>query len=501
MSCCCRATRDGVALVLPLAFLLLLLGGTPALAAPTLRFAADTPGGYAVTGQTLGYDCGSGQAPPVGSTVTCSGVLDGDSAADLYWRDQVASVGVAAVDARTSALLALPTGSTVLHARLYWGALRANEAPDRDVTLDREGGFSAAVTADDSRAVPASGPLVGVAYVAYQSSADVTQIVRTNRDGVYRVTGVDAIALNGVLSENAFSAWHLVVVYDLPTGAQRRLALYDGLDPVTASAETFVAVDGFAVPSAGTPQGTLAAWSFEGDASQTGDALRIKTSNTSNALNPADNFWNESRSSVGAAVTGSVPALTGQPATGAGFDLDEIDLGPLLAGGDRSMRVTATSTQDEYWFGGFVLSIASEGPPPGLDGGTDGADAGLDGAGGDGGSGLDGGDGGDTVGGDGGNVDAATDGSGGGGGGDANPGDGNGPVPPRDGGGDGAGSDVRRDAGAPGANDESVIAEGSGCQCGIGARAPLPIAAALPWCVLYFLARARRRWRQKPETS
>jgi hypothetical protein len=177
---------------------------------------------------------------------------------------------------------------------------------------------------------------------------------------------------------------------------------------------------------------------------------------------------------------------------------DRITVGvnPFTEGGDTSLRVTATSTQDEYWFGGVVLSIASEGPPTGLDGGAGGADAGSDGAAGDGGSGPGGGDGGGGTdgGGGGGNLDAGSAGDGSGaGGGDADAGDRDGPIPPRDGG--GSGPDALPDAGALGAGDESVIAEGSGCQCGIGAPAHLPIAAALPWCVLYVLARAR--WRRQ----
>jgi hypothetical protein len=455
-------------------------------ASPVLRFSVDAPGGHLVIGQTLAYDCGPGHTPPAGSTVSCGGVFDDDSAPDIYWRDQTASTLVAASDARTSAALSLPVGATVAHARLYWAALRANAAPDRNVTLDRDGGFTAAIEADDSRAVPASGPLPAVTYVVYQSSADVSDLVRTNGSGTYRVSGVDAIGLDGVVSENAFAAWTLVVIYSLPTGEARHLALYDALDPVASGVESSVLVNGFSVPAAGAAQGSLAAWAYEGDPAQTGDTLRVRATALLNGLNPVDNFWNESRSSGGAAVAGTVPALSGQPGATSGFDLDELDIGPLLASGDTSVRVTAaTAGVDEFWFGGFVLSIATDGPPPGLDAGApdSGSDGGDDGAVADGPTG---GDGGDGDGGGGGGNDGPFDAGDGGAssmpdGGSGDGADRDGPTGPSDGGGgngDG-GDDGGRDGGGGGESDgpltgpdDSVVARGSGCVCSLAAPGP-----------------------------
>ena len=471
--------------------LAVLLAPAAALGAPALRFQIDGPGGYLVLGQTFGYDCGSGNPPPAGSTTSCTGVFDGDPAPDLYWRDNLATPATTASDARTSANLVLPAGATVTYARLYWGGLRANDLPDREVTLDREGGFSATVMANANAAnvVLSSGPVAGVVYVAYQASADVTGLVRTSGAGSYRVTGVDGIALNGVLSDNAFSAWHLVVIYGLPAGPTQHLALYDGLDTVAMDAEAAVPVGGFSVPSTGAPQGSLAAWAYETDAAQTGDALRIKAMAATNAGNAADNFWNESRTRLGAGVTGLVPALTGLPGTGAGFDLDEIDLGPLLAPGDTGFPVTATATTDGFWFGGFVLSIATDGPPPGLDGGSGGGGA-------DGGSAAgDGGGAGDGPGGGGGDGAAAADGGGAGGtggGGGSGAGGASGAAGSGTGGSGGGGGDSG-DGGAPTEPDDSAIAEGSGCRCGLGGRETPPAALVLPGLLLLLGLRRRRR--------
>jgi uncharacterized protein (TIGR03382 family) len=459
-------------------------------AAPALRYQVDTPGGYAVIGQTLAYDCGSAQPAPAGSTVTCTGIGDGDSAPDLYWRDDVASPATSATSGRSAARLTLPAGATVTYARLYWAALRANDLPDQEVTFDRDGGFSATVRAEasGSKVVLTSGPVMGVIYVAYQASADVTALVQASGEGLYRVTDVDSITLtgNGALSENPFSAWHLVVIYSLPAGATQHIAVYDGLDGVDQNTEAAALVDGFTVPAGGSPQASLAAWAFETDASQTGDALKINGTAVGNAANPADNFWNESHTRAGAGVTGQSPALTGLPATGAGSDLDEIDLAPLLSGGATSFRLAATATTDTFWFGGFVLALATDGPPPGLDAGAPGADAG----GSDGGS-----DGGNS-----GNPEAGTS-SDGGPGGDGGPSTGDGGVADAPAGGstDAGGTDgpARDGSGGGSTIDDSVVAEGSGCRCALGTSGDGPTAALLPWALAYalFQLRARRRRR------
>ena len=55
--------------------------------------------------------------------------------------------------------------------------------------------------------------------------------------------------------------------------------------------------NGFTLP--GAPEGSLAAWAYEADAIQTGDQFRIEATAVSDGVNPADNFWNESRTASG----------------------------------------------------------------------------------------------------------------------------------------------------------------------------------------------------------
>jgi uncharacterized repeat protein (TIGR01451 family)/MYXO-CTERM domain-containing protein len=343
----------------------ILLWTSAASAAPTERKTLDLRGDVVAIGNTMGWDCGRSSGEPAGSTVTCTGVLESDNAPDLYWRDNTATATLDARSARTSANLTLPTGATVTYARLYWSGLKDNVTtpllPDPQVTLDFEGGASLVVNADASSSLTATGPGSPVVpYIAYQSTADVTTFVQANGARAYRVTGIDGIALNGVATENAYSAWTLVVAYSLPDAPYRRVSLFDGLDVVNATSASFTAT-GFRVPS--TARGKLIVWAYDGDHGVTTDSLMFKTTTLSNAINPATDFFNSSRSELSVAVAGAVPAISGVAGTMAGYDLDTVDVGALLAAGDTTATVTvAGSATEEFWFGGGVTSIGSAEP-------------------------------------------------------------------------------------------------------------------------------------------
>src|SRR4051794_6946421 len=130
---------------------LLLLAVQPAAAEQKLRVQVDQRGDFLLIGNTLGWDCGSGAAVPIVGEVDTSilsffncGLNSGDTSPDLFWRADEPSAGEAltssdftAADARTTAMLKLPTGATVTHAFLYWGARRAGNAADTTVTFER----------------------------------------------------------------------------------------------------------------------------------------------------------------------------------------------------------------------------------------------------------------------------------------------------------------------------------------------------------------------------
>lgn len=212
----------------------------PSGAAPTLRHQVDQQGDFVLLGNTLGHECAGGTpavpAPVVGTVGAC-GSSTGDSSPDVFWRSEEPGAGQAAANSsitnaqsRSTALLQIPSGATVTYARLYWSGYRTGGAgADTTAVLDRPGGFTSNLTADDTFTVSAGG---GSAW--YSATEDVTAIVAAQGPGAYRVSGVANVALPGFNSENPATAWSMVVFYELASEPPRNLALFDGLDVVSA---------------------------------------------------------------------------------------------------------------------------------------------------------------------------------------------------------------------------------------------------------------------------
>jgi uncharacterized repeat protein (TIGR01451 family)/MYXO-CTERM domain-containing protein len=333
---------------------------------PVLRHQEDLHGDVVVFGSTLGYDCGAGQSPPAGSTASCAGQLNvADGAPDLYWRDDIADASITATQARTSATLTLPPNATVKYARLYWAALKQGATPDTDVVLDWLGGPQKIITADATWVQPygfASHP----DWYYYQASGDATDFVAMWGAGDFRVSDVDAIDLVGQDVDRAFSAWTLVVFYENPGDDLRNLALFDSFTPLDpgmpGEGSASVTLSGFLVPQGYTAR--MSAFAYEGDIMYTGDHFTLNGTQISNAANPADNFFNSSRTYAGTAVSGTydVPQLSGAPGSMAGYDLDTADVTSLLKPGDTSCVVGADSTKDIFFLGGFITSVANLAP-------------------------------------------------------------------------------------------------------------------------------------------
>ncbi len=341
--------------------------------APKLRWQADLRGDVRVFGNTLAHDCGG--VAPVDGTASCTGQLNtDDTAPDLYWRDGIADSSVLPADARTSATLDLPAGAKVVYARLYWGAVKAGNTPDTEVTLDWLGApASETIKADSSSILPH--PYINTEHdwYMYQSSGDATAYVSKWGKGDFRVTGVDAIDLVGAAKTGeqvdvTYSAWSLVVFYENSSDDMRNLALFDGLYHVNPPSQgtldqVSVPLSGFLVPPGFNAK--MAAIVYEGDFEYDGDAFVMNGFEVSNAQNPANNFFNSSRTMLGTPVSGSydVPKLSGAADSMAGYDLDmiEVPAGSIKAG-DTSATVSATSTYDKFVLGAFVTSITNLAP-------------------------------------------------------------------------------------------------------------------------------------------
>ncbi|WP_437743582.1 hypothetical protein WMF39_00395 [Sorangium sp. So ce1504] len=344
------------------------LSGT-ASAAPVRRVQVAQRGDFVLIGNTLAHDCASSTpAPLVGTVGTCGTTATlGDSAPDIYWRGDSPLAGQAeannSVDpaaARSTAVLSLPAGARVTHAYLYWTVSRdSGTSADLTVTLDRPGGFSSSVTGTNSGQTE----ILGLAHA--QTVANVTSIVQTRGAGAYRLSGIsNGTDLDSVSQQIAFAGWWMVVLYELTTAPARNLAVFDGLDQVIDGATVGWRISGFVVPSGGG-QAKLGVIGYDGDSS-TGDALEWNGTALFDAQNPANNFFNSSRSFLGAPMSsaGDLPRLTGGPLSMSGIDIDvtQVPANLLMAGDTEAEVGAAVDGADSYLLGGLITSVPTRLP-------------------------------------------------------------------------------------------------------------------------------------------
>ncbi len=334
---------------------LLLVLVAPLHGAPTQRVQTTQRGDFVLIGNSLGADCAAGTPAPVVGTIGTCGANLADSSPDIFWRSDSPTTSAAEANdtitpaqARSTAVLNLPAGARVTHAYLYWSTTLGAPGSDTTATVDRPAGLSQSLTAVQVLTGPNN---------SYRSVADVTALVQANGSGAYRVSDVDIINWVGLNNSNTFGAWWMVVLYELASDPQRTLTISDGLDPVSAASPQNFTLSGFLVPPVAS--GKLGIVTLEGDNTGVGDALSFNGSALSDALNPANNFFNSTRSSLGAAVSvpGDLPQLAGTPQSMSGIDLDIIDVTPYLAPGQTSASASATSSGDVYYLATFVTSI------------------------------------------------------------------------------------------------------------------------------------------------
>ncbi len=338
--------------------LLAFTGATsPGWAAPTLRVQVDQRGDFLLVGNTLGHECNNGVAPVVGTVGACGITGLNDTAPDIHWRSESPGAGqaeanttIAPGQSRSTAILSVPAGATVTHAYLYWGANNGSNNADTTVTLDRPGGFSQAI----------NGTSLGLNGSSYHVVADVTNVIQAQGNGAYRVSGVSMADFRNSNDSGHYGGWYLIVLYNDTTAPLRNLAIYDGFDQVSNGNSQSATLSGFLVPNAGFT-GKLGVVTFEGDSGINGDQFFFDGAQLSDATNPANNFFNGSRSNLGApvSVVGDLPQLTGAAASMSGMDLDIVDVTAQLTAGQTSAPIQATSTGDVYYLAAFVTSVST----------------------------------------------------------------------------------------------------------------------------------------------
>lgn len=346
--------RVCLALVLVLAHLVAVPAHADA--AFALRYSANLYGGVARAANSI-VTCSSEKYGPVSCAQAQAGAVRENYP---YWMTFIDADTDQATFDSSSAVLDLRPGDEVAYARLYWGCLLEAEDDSPDLPAGNRLAPDPAAKGTVKLKVPGSGGYATVTAAAsdvvestisgnpvYQASADVTGLVKGAGGGAYWVADVQAARGDG--GSNC-SGWTLVAAYARPGDKPRNIAIFDGLVEQSASAPPLTLnLSGFQTPRAGPIAAQVGIVAYEGDADATGDSATIQTAKgpatvLSNAVNPADDVFNSTITTLGAQTRSRTPAYLNT----LGYDSDVFDASQAFRNGDTSMRLTLATDGDAY---------------------------------------------------------------------------------------------------------------------------------------------------------
>ncbi len=203
-------------------------------------------------------------------------------------------------------------------------------------------------------------------YVCYKNVTSLVQAL-ANANGTYAVA--NQRAARGIRPDGISSGWSLVIIYESPTLPSKYISVFDGyaniFNGINAANAVDFNVNGFQTLPAPLPvRARIGVSSLEGDVSLTNDRFRFKANSVagfttlSNAVNPADNFFNGSISNNGAIVTTRNPNSTNT----LGFDLDIVGVNnpgnAVIPNGETGATLRVTTNGDAY--GTYLTSFDVE---------------------------------------------------------------------------------------------------------------------------------------------
>ena len=272
-----------------------------------LRYTTTAAGAVTFTGNALGLNTAAG-AGSDGAFITTNLALNAGAVAGGTYPN---STTLNWSNNSSTAVLRMPTNSSVLYAELIWGgtcATSTNAAvtsssnvlfyvTNSSVQFILPNGSTNAVAPDPATLNIVTNFNTGVQQALfYTRSANVTALVQAAGQGTYTVGGVPA-EISPLDASDDTAGWTLAVVYGNSALHQRNLSLFVGLDWVNAAGGPGpVGVEGFCAPPTGTVNGYLFVSAMEGDSQTTGDHLQFGV--TTNSLidlqgpnNPSNNFF------------------------------------------------------------------------------------------------------------------------------------------------------------------------------------------------------------------
>lgn len=281
----------------------------------------------------------------------------------------------------SSAILVLPSGSTVLYAELIWGGTYINgtvnlsTAINNPVSLITPTGSTFSITPD---AATSNTVDLGNGASAYVRSANVTSIISQGGAGTYTTGGVVGTIVIPSDSTANHAGWTLGVIYQNTSLPFRNMSLRAGAILVQAtSAPVSTTITGFATPITGALGGRALFSAQEGDANRSGDqALFGPTSATLVALSGPNNFANnffasQINNDLGVLDTtgtfGNRNQTNGNPGTNIiggrqGWDITNVDVSARLANNQSSAILQLTTSGDAYVLNGNAIQVDINAP-------------------------------------------------------------------------------------------------------------------------------------------
>ncbi|WP_405015837.1 DUF3344 domain-containing protein [Kitasatospora sp. NBC_00070] len=263
-----------------------------------------------------------------------------------------------AVYSASSADLALPEGSAVRYARLYWGGTRGidgvvlPESQIDEIYLKLPGDAQYTNIPNDQ---PSIGYITTDDESSYQASADVTELVRQHGPGTYTGANMDS-----VVKPHSWGGWTLVVAYEDPCEPLRHVHVWDGFQPELPNSPALSGtLTGIKAPATGPVSGHLGWVVYDGDHKWNGDTMSLKSTNGpltpfSDANHPADDAFNSTVDIPGAGITA---ARNPAPRNNFGHDATRWDVSPYLRNGDTDVTITVDTDGDGYNLGVFYADI------------------------------------------------------------------------------------------------------------------------------------------------
>lgn len=298
----------------------------------------------------------------------------------------------------SSAVLDIPSGSTILYAELIWGGSydnnstpTANGALNASVTLRGPDNVTHSVAPNPATRQSVSNQTDRGFYVCTQNVTSIIQ-AQSNPQGTYTVGAVPG-TIDADNNDQNTAGWTLAVAYSNPNMKTSQLTLYVGCIITQKNATgPIVQVTGFTTPSTGSISARLFSSAISGDAQLVGDQLKIglstpPTTNLSGTNNPVNNFFASQINTLlplttevatgklvatgsslldtrGTFGTRNANAAAGTNISGGrqGWDITSVDTSSIVSPGVNTIYLQGTTNADTYVISSLGVQIQTDAP-------------------------------------------------------------------------------------------------------------------------------------------